>query len=64
MGHIQVFIKENDLQTLKQLSQETHNGHIHWAGEHTNFNGSIGYVHSGFQSGIREMKLILNKLQI
>jgi monoamine oxidase len=53
----------NDLQILKQLSEETHNGRVHWAGEHTNFGGSIGYVDSGFESGIREANKIINKLQ-
>ncbi|CAF3082077.1 unnamed protein product [Rotaria sp. Silwood2] len=53
-----------DLKTLKELSIETHAGRVHWAGEHTNYDGSIGYVDSGFESGIREAKKILNKLQL
>jgi monoamine oxidase len=47
---------------LKQLAQETHDGHVHWAGEHTNYNGCIGYVDSGFQTGFREAKAIIKKL--
>lgn len=61
-GSYSSFHQGNNIQTLKQLSRETHNGRIHWAGEHTNFDGPIGYVHSGFQSGIREAQRILKKL--
>jgi monoamine oxidase len=60
-GSYSSFHRGNHLETLKQLSRETHDGKIHWGGEHTNWNGSIGYVHSAFESGIREAKLILNK---
>ncbi|CAF2975572.1 unnamed protein product [Rotaria sp. Silwood2] len=62
-GSYSSFHLGSDLETLKELSLETHDGRIHWAGEHTNYNGSIGYVDSGFESGIREAKKILNKLQ-
>jgi monoamine oxidase len=62
-GSYSTFHCGNNLQTLKQLAEETHHGRVHWAGEHTNFDGSIGYVDSGFQSGIRQAKKILNKLQ-
>ncbi|CAF4532100.1 unnamed protein product [Rotaria sp. Silwood2] len=62
-GSYSSFHLGNDLETLKDLSIETHDGHVHWAGEHTNYNGSIGYVDSGFESGIRDAKKILNKLQ-
>ena len=61
-GSYSSFHQGNNIQTLKQLSRETHSDRVHWAGEHTNFDGPIGYVHSGFQSGIREAKRILNKL--
>ncbi|CAF3740618.1 unnamed protein product [Rotaria sordida] len=63
-GSYSSFHVGSDLKTLKELSIETHAGHVHWAGEHTNYNGSIGYVDSGFESGIREAKKILNKLQL
>lgn len=49
----------SDMKTVKDLSLETHSGRIHWAGEHTNYDGCIGYVDSGFESGIREAKKIL-----
>ena len=61
-GSYSSFHLGNDFHTLKELSRETHDGKIHWAGEHTNFDGSIGYVHSAFQTGIREANLILEKL--
>ncbi|UJR11102.1 hypothetical protein I4U23_015284 [Adineta vaga] len=50
--------------TVKDLSQETHDGHVCWAGEHTNYDGCIGYIDSGFESGIREAKRIVNKLHV
>lgn len=50
-------------QTVKYLATETHEGHVHWAGEHTNIDGCIGYVDSGFESGLREGKKIRDKLQ-
>ncbi|CAF3866188.1 unnamed protein product, partial [Rotaria sp. Silwood1] len=62
-GSYSSFHLGSNLETLKELSLETHDGRIHWAGEHTNYNGSIGYVDSGFESGMREAKKILNKLQ-
>jgi monoamine oxidase len=49
-------------QILKQLAEETHDGHVHWAGEHTNYDGCIGYVDSAFQTGFREANHIINKL--
>lgn len=61
-GSYSSFHLGNDFHTLKELSRDTHDGKIRWAGEHTNFDGSIGYVHSAFQTGIREAKLTLEKL--
>ena len=50
-------------QTLKDLAAETYNGRVHWAGEHTNVNGCIGYVDSAVESGFREGRKIRDKLQ-
>ncbi|CAF3730089.1 unnamed protein product, partial [Rotaria sp. Silwood1] len=52
-GSYSSFHLGSNLETLKELSLETHDGRIHWAGEHTNYNGSIGYVDRGFESGMR-----------
>jgi monoamine oxidase len=51
-----------DNQTLIDLAREC-NERIHWAGEHTNFNGTIGCVDSAFESGQREVKRIVEKLK-
>ena len=48
-----------DNQTLIDLARECHQ-RIFWAGEHTNYNGPIGCVHSAFESGQREAKRLLN----
>ncbi|CAF1052779.1 unnamed protein product [Adineta steineri] len=63
-GSYSSFHVGSNIETLKELARETHDGHVCWAGEHTSFNGSIGYVDSGFESGIREAKRIFNKLQL
>jgi monoamine oxidase len=63
-GSYSSFHVGSDIETLVELSRETHDGRVHWAGEHTNYNGSIGYVDSGFESGIREAKRIINKLSL
>jgi len=52
----------NDTQTVRDLARETHDGKVRWAGEHTNFNGCIGYVVSGVESGFREAKVICQRL--
>ncbi|CAF3930049.1 unnamed protein product [Adineta steineri] len=52
----------NNNETLKKLARETHDGRVHWAGEHTNYDGTIGYVDSAFESGHREAILICKKL--
>ena len=63
-GSYSSFHRGNTIETLEDLSKNTHQGKIHWAGEHTNFNGCIGYVDSGFESGFREGKALLSKLQL
>jgi monoamine oxidase len=40
------------------------NDRIHWAGEHTNYNGTIGCVDSAFESGQREAKRIVQRLKL
>ncbi|CAF1455581.1 unnamed protein product [Rotaria sordida] len=52
-----------DLETVKELARESHDGGVHWAGENTNYSGSIGYVDSAFESGQREAKYIQEKLK-
>ncbi|CAF3736188.1 unnamed protein product [Rotaria socialis] len=52
----------SDKQTLLDLARECHN-RIHWAGEHTNHDGSIGCVDSAFESGQREAKKLIEKLK-
>jgi monoamine oxidase len=50
-----------DNQTLMDLARECHE-RIYWAGEHTNYNGTIGCVDSAFESGQREAKRLVQKL--
>ncbi|CAF1289128.1 unnamed protein product [Didymodactylos carnosus] len=52
-----------DVEILKELARESHDGLVQWAGEHTNYDGSIGYVDSGFESGQREARRIQKKLE-
>ncbi|CAF1575335.1 unnamed protein product, partial [Didymodactylos carnosus] len=51
-------------QTVKDLARECSEGRLHWAGEHTNYGNSIGCVDSAFESGQREAKKLLKKLNI
>ena len=49
--------------TIRDLSKETADGRVQWAGEHANVDDgtddwSIGCVHSAFQSGLRAAKAI------
>jgi polyamine oxidase len=52
-----------DNQTLIDLAREC-NDRIYWAGEHTNYNGTIGCVDSAFESGQREAKRIVDRLKL
>ncbi|CAF1278464.1 unnamed protein product [Adineta steineri] len=61
-GSYSNFAVGSDNQTLIDLAQECHE-RIYWAGEHTNYNGTIGCVDSAFESGHREAKRILEKLK-
>ena len=61
-GSYSSFHVGNNDEILKELARETHGGRVHWAGEHTNYSGSIGYVDSAFESGQREAILIHKKL--
>lgn len=40
------------------------NDRIHWAGEHTNYDGTIGCVDSAFESGQREAKQIQKRIEL
>ncbi|CAF2781514.1 unnamed protein product [Rotaria sp. Silwood2] len=62
-GSYSYFAVGTDLETVKDLARESHHGRVHWAGEHTNYSGSIGYVDSAFESGRREATHILEKLE-
>lgn len=53
-GSYSSFHVGTDVNLLEDLARESHDGRVHWAGEHTNYGGSIGYVDSGFESGQRE----------
>ena len=61
LGSYSSFDRGNDRRLLEDLSRETHEGRVHWAGEHTNHQGPIGYVDSALQSGQREAKLIIGR---
>ena len=52
-----------DQQTSFDLARECHD-RIHWAGEHTNYDGTIGCVDSAFESGQREAKRILKRIEL
>lgn len=52
----------NNTDLLKALAKETHDNRVYWAGEHTNYNGCIGYVDGAFETGEREALRIYNKL--
>ncbi|CAF3477947.1 unnamed protein product [Rotaria sordida] len=62
-GSYSYFAVGTDLETVKDLARESHDGRVHWAGEHTNYSGSIDYVDSAFESGQREALRILEKLE-
>lgn len=51
-----------DQQTSIDLAQEC-NDRIHWAGEHTNYDGTIGCVDSAFESGQREARKIQTRIE-
>jgi monoamine oxidase len=48
-------------QTLIDLARDCHE-RIYWAGEHTNYDGTIGCVDSAFESGQREAKRLVERL--
>jgi monoamine oxidase len=58
LGSYSSFHRGNDRRLVEDLSRETHQGRVHWAGEHTNHQGTIGYVDSALQSRQREAKNI------
>ncbi|CAF3230348.1 unnamed protein product [Rotaria socialis] len=51
-------------ETSRELAKECYDNRIYWAGEHTNYGGTIGCVDSAFESGQSEAKRIYNKLNI
>ncbi|CAF5110543.1 unnamed protein product, partial [Rotaria sp. Silwood1] len=57
------FAVGTDNQTLIDLGREC-NDRIHWAGEHANYDGTIGCVDSAFESAQREAKKIVSKLPL
>lgn len=62
-GSYSTFTVGNDTQTLFDLARECHD-RIYWAGEHTDYDGTIGCVDSAFESGQREAKRIIKKLKL
>ena len=62
LGSYSSFHRGNTRSILQDLARETHHGRVHWAGEHTNHQGCIGYVDSALQSGQREASLLHRKL--
>ncbi|CAF1466227.1 unnamed protein product [Adineta ricciae] len=62
MGAYSYFAVGADNQTLMSLARECHE-RIYWAGEHANYNGTLGCVDSAFDSGQREAKRIVDKLK-
>ncbi|CAF0753847.1 unnamed protein product [Adineta ricciae] len=48
--------------TVEALSRECFDGRIHWAGEYTNYGGTLGCVDSAFESGHRTAKQIYDHL--
>ena len=60
-GSYSNFSVGTDRDTLVDLARECHE-RIYWAGEHTNYDGSIGCVDSAFESGQREAKRIGQRL--
>ena len=61
-GSYSNFAVGTDNQTLIDLARAC-NDRIHWAGEHTNYNGTIGCVDSAFESGQREANRIIQRLK-
>ncbi|CAF4821277.1 unnamed protein product [Rotaria sp. Silwood1] len=61
-GSYSSFRVGNEVELLKELVRESHDDRVHWAGELTNNNGSIGYVDNGFVSGQSEAILIHKNL--
>lgn len=62
-GAYSTYFIGSDNQTAIDLAQEC-NDRIYWAGEHTNYGGSIGCVDSAFESGEREAKKLIERLKI
>ena len=62
-GSYSNFSVGTDRDTLVDLARECHE-RIYWAGEHTNYDGSIGCVDSAFESGQREAKRIGQRLEV
>lgn len=62
-GSYSTFTVGNDTQTLFDLARECHD-RIYWAGEHTDYDGTIGCVDSAFESGQREAKRMIEKLKL
>ncbi|UJR23230.1 hypothetical protein I4U23_026249 [Adineta vaga] len=62
-GAYSYFAVGADNQTLIDLARECHE-RVYWAGEHANYNGTLGCVDSAFNSGQCEAKRIVEKLKI
>ncbi|CAF3640185.1 unnamed protein product [Rotaria socialis] len=62
-GSYSTFHVGNEVSILRELARDSHENCVHWAGEHTNYEGSTGYVDSAFESGQREATRIQNNLK-
>lgn len=62
-GSYSTFHVGNETSILRELARESHENRVYWAGEHTNYEGSTGYVDSAFESGQREATRIQNNLK-
>lgn len=62
-GSYSSFAVGSDNQTLMDLARECHE-RIYWAGEHANYDGTIGCVDSAFESGQREAKRLIQRLKL
>ncbi|CAF0906322.1 unnamed protein product [Didymodactylos carnosus] len=62
-GSYSNFAVNANVKTVEDLARECYSDRVYWAGEHTNFTGSIGCVDSAFESGQREARKLIEKLQ-
>ncbi|CAF4668825.1 unnamed protein product, partial [Didymodactylos carnosus] len=62
-GSYSNFAVNANVKTVEDLARECYSDRVYWAGEHTNFTGSIGCVDRAFKSGQREARKLIDKLK-